>query len=58
MTALEKDPENALTVSERFALALEQASQLNTLTSEQATKPAMIGSASVSFPPFENPLRP
>jgi serine/threonine protein kinase len=52
MTALEKDFEKRFDSVRAFALALEQASQLNTSTSEQATKTVMTGSISVSVKPI------
>jgi serine/threonine protein kinase len=58
MTALEKDPDKRFSSIRAFALALEQASQPNTLTAQQADTSAGAGSASVSFPFFSKPVLP
>ncbi len=58
MTALEKDPDKRFGSIRAFALALEQASQLNTLTSQQVNTSTIVGSASVSFPFFDRPVVP
>jgi serine/threonine protein kinase len=56
MTALEKDPDKRFSSIRAFALALEQASQLSTLTSQQVDISAVMGSASVSSPFFNRPV--
>jgi len=58
MTALEKDPDKRFGSVRAFALALEQASQLDALPSQQADTPAVAGSASVSSLPFKPPVVP
>jgi serine/threonine protein kinase len=58
MMALEKDPDKRFGSVREFALALEQASQLDALTSEQAGKPAVAGEASVTLLPFKGPVVP
>jgi serine/threonine protein kinase len=58
MTALEKDPDKRFDSVRAFALALEQASQLDTLTSEQASKSAVAGKASITFPSSNRPVAP
>src|SRR5207237_1278404 len=58
MTALEKDPDKRFDSVRAFALALDQASQLDTLTSEQAGKSAVAGQASITFPSSNIPVAP
>jgi eukaryotic-like serine/threonine-protein kinase len=58
MTALEKDPEKRFGSVRVFALALEQASQLSTLTSQQADIFTAADSTSVTFPSFSRPVVP
>lgn len=56
MMALEKDPDKRFESVRAFALALEQANQRDTLTSQQATNPTMAGSAATTFSSFKRPF--
>lgn len=58
MTALEKDPAKRFSSVRAFALALEQASQLAALTSQQVAKPASADRPSVTSPPSNRPIAP
>jgi eukaryotic-like serine/threonine-protein kinase len=58
LTALEKDPDKRFSSVRAFALALAQASQLDTLTSEQVSSSAVVDKASVTFPPFKRTIAP
>lgn len=58
MKALEKDADKRFSSVRAFALALEQASQLNSLNSQQVDTPAVASLSSISYPPSNLPVAP